>query len=216
METRRTTRRVSRPVGNVGPTRPQRLRSRGIAERAKSMAPASGKVVVALVFVWGMYILFGSGNDRGDVLAGRGEMVTVEQPASIGAAASSEGTEHARHPKSFRQLSMLGYEKDGGGQEAWKTCRAYREEALPPNKKVCCCRRTCDYEYQLLHPCHSLPAWDLPFEGSQDRHSRVYCCSRMSALMRQGQAAQAHRNVFSGRRCIIFSDHVVGLDGMQS
>eukprot|EP00903_Cladosiphon_okamuranus_P021873 g20109.t1 len=65
----------------------------------------------------------------------RGRTHTLDLRASAPAAKPSGGEEGANLRKTFRRLSMIGFEEGSGKEGEWRTCRAYQEDKLGPHKQ---------------------------------------------------------------------------------
>lgn len=92
--------------------------------------PSAVKLVVVVGLVSVLYtalVIMGNG---------RGRTRTADGPR----AGDSENLR-----RTFRKLSMMGYEEGDGQGGEWRTCRSYQEDKLGPHKKVCrysACDRT--------------------------------------------------------------------------
>lgn len=71
----------------------------------------------------------------------RGGTQAVELRASSGSNAGASGGRGTDLRRSFRRLSMMGFEEGSGQDGEWRTCRAYEESTLGPHKKVRVFRR---------------------------------------------------------------------------
>lgn len=97
------------------------------------------KLIIPLAFGSVLYTaLFVSqrgGEDTAAATAASGAQVRLSGDGAGGSGGGGRGAANLRN--SFRQLSMIGYEEETGGQgEEWMKCREYEETELGPHKKV--------------------------------------------------------------------------------
>lgn len=121
-------------------------------------------MAMAVLLGWGMHIVLLLGTQRnGPSPSSRGATATTGGKAGVGggAAADSAGvavvddrnsilnSDDVRRQtpekeegqvlppgRQFRQLNLMGFEREDGEGGEWKTCRSYEEEALTPHKQV--------------------------------------------------------------------------------
>lgn len=123
------------------------------AERSVRSSPLSVFIKLAIVVVvgWGSYLCFLVGSGRlllrttdkysdGNSNNNFGGNIHVQNGiAGDGPQHHDRRPEHA-HEKRYRHLNMLGFErgdgKEGGAKRGWKTCKAYKEAKLSPQRKV--------------------------------------------------------------------------------
>lgn len=103
----------------------------GAVEGTRSATPSSAKLLLVVALVSTLYtalLVFGKG---------RGGTPTVDlrvaSPSSGGAGGGGQATNLRR---SFRKLSMMGFEEGSGQDGEWRTCREYEEGELGPHKAV--------------------------------------------------------------------------------
>lgn len=92
-------------------------------------APSVVKLVLVVAIVSSLCTALVTGKVRG----GRHPFGRGEPDGGRGGA-----WERANLRKKFRQLDMMGFEESNGQGGEWRTCRAYEESGLGPDKKVCC------------------------------------------------------------------------------
>lgn len=97
-------------------------------------AVSSGvKLAAVMLCVWGLYISFNVAQQ------GRHDGSTTAPAAIVGADTrrrygDAEGVGAGR--PTFRELNMIGFERDSGEGGEWRTCRAYEEGELAQHKTV--------------------------------------------------------------------------------
>lgn len=94
------------------------------------------KLAAVLLWVWGLYISFSA------VRQGRRDGSNTAPAAIVGEASTDTrrryggaGGTGARRP-TFRELNMIGFERDSGEGGEWRTCRSYEEGELAQHKNV--------------------------------------------------------------------------------
>lgn len=110
-----------------------------LADRVRS-APPLVKLAGASVLGLGLYVVFSLRLGGGAAGNNSGVGVRVGAGGVLGGGGTvigggGEGKEWGLRRR-FRQLSMLGFESEGGKGGEWKTCRAFEETGLAPHKKV--------------------------------------------------------------------------------
>lgn len=124
-------RRARAGLGSPQAETPSRLHGDGEIVVNTRSAPSAMKLVLAAAMGLTMcaaLVVMGKG---------RGETPPIDLKASGGPGRAS-GVEGTNLRKTFRRLSMIGFEAEEGSEQrgGWRTCRAYEEDKLGPHKKV--------------------------------------------------------------------------------
>lgn len=98
------------------------------------------KLAAASLAGLGLYVVLWLGigaTDRSGAIDGRVDLgVGKEGGGAVTGGGGGAGKKDWGLRRTLRKLSMIGYESEGGEGGEWKTCRAFEETGLGPDKKV--------------------------------------------------------------------------------
>ncbi|CAM9143526.1 unnamed protein product [Ectocarpus sp. 4 AP-2014] len=123
------------------------------------------KLAAVMLWSWGLYISFIV------VRQGHRDGSTITPAVNVGEATTDTrrryggaGGMAARRP-TFRELNMIGFEKDSGEGEEWRTCRAYEEAELAQHKNK---NQLGHDEFLRRVPPNPQAKWELEMTEDQD------------------------------------------------